>query len=412
MRVLLVGGGGREHALATALIRSPGLTALAATHAKPAWPAGTEVLGVSAVADIARAAVEWRADLVVVGPEDPLAEGLADLLPMPCFGPSAAAARLESSKSFAKDVMIAAGVTTAGALVVDGDGPEARARCDRGGVVVKVDGLAAGKGVFVCPTPAEAHAALDEVTGARFGEAASRIVLEDLLEGPEVSVFALSDGERVVPLLSAQDHKRLLDGDRGENTGGMGVIAPCPLVGPQDVAALVEQVHLPVVREMAARGTPFRGVLYGGLMLTADGPSVLEFNVRFGDPECQALMALWDDDLLTWLYGAATGQLPSGAPRFRDGSACVVVLASAGYPRTSTKGTVIPEPPEAPDVTVFHAATARDASGALVTTGGRVLAITGTGATLREAHDRAYSAVDGWRFEGCQLRRDIGARHL
>ena len=209
---------------------------------------------------------------------------------------------------------------------------------------MKADGLAAGKGVFVCRTPAEAIEALDAVWSGRFGAASDRVVLEDLLEGPEVSLFAICDGERVVVLPSAQDHKQLLDGGRGPNTGGMGAYAPCPLIGETEGAALGQEIHLPVIRELARRGHPFRGLLYAGLMLTSEGPKVLEFNVRFGDPECQPLMVLWQDDLLDWLHGAAVGQLPEGSPRFRSGAACCVVLASAGYPLSSDKGQPIPEP--------------------------------------------------------------------
>ena len=238
MRVLLVGGGGREHALATAIARSPTLTSLTVTAANPGWPDGTRVHPAATVHDIVAVTRDVGADLVVVGPEAPLADGLVDALDIPCFGPTAAAARLESSKSFAKEIMAEAGVPTAEALVVDADGPRARERADRGHVVVKVDGLAAGKGVFVCPTSEQAHAALDEVFGDRFS--AGRAVLEELLVGPEVSVFGLSDGHRVVPLLSAQDHKRLGEGDTGENTGGMGAIAPCPLIDAEAAAEVVQ----------------------------------------------------------------------------------------------------------------------------------------------------------------------------
>jgi len=411
MRVLLVGSGGRETALAWRVARSPSLTELIVTGSNPGWPSGVLEISGDPV-QIARTA---RAHLVVVGPEAPLADGLADRLAdagIPCFGPRAAAARLEASKAFAKEVMRAAGVPTAEALVVDRSEPgaleRARARAARGEVVVKVDGLAAGKGVFVCPTAEEALRALDEAWGGRFGEAAERLVLEDRLTGPEVSVFALSDGERVVALPSSQDHKRLRDGDEGPNTGGMGAYAPCPLVPPEEARRLVQAVHQPVIAELARRGVPYRGVLYGGLMLTPEGPRVLEFNVRFGDPECQPLMCLWDEDILPWLHGAATGRLPDGEPRFAEGAACCVVLASAGYPRSSTPGVPIPEPEPSEGVVAFHAGTRRTDEGTLVTDGGRVLGITGTGPDLRSARDRAYAAVEGWRFEGAQVRTDIG----
>ncbi len=416
MKVLLVGHGGREAALAWRLARSPQLEVLAVTGENPSWANLARVRPVSGVDALVDEARRLKADLVVVGPEAPLAEGLADALAaagIPCFGPTRAAARLETSKAFAKEVMAEAGVPTAGALTVDRDDPasvaRARERLDRGRVVVKVDGLAAGKGVFVCHTPDEARAALDEAWSGRFGEAARHLLLEDLLEGPEVSVFGLSDGGRVVALPSSQDHKALLDGGRGPNTGGMGAYAPCDLLDPQATERILDQVHRPVIRAMAARGTPFRGVLYAGLMLTGDGPRVLEFNVRFGDPECQPLMVLWADDILPWLLGAATGRLPSGAPRFRDGAACCVVVASRGYPRSSEKGVVIEEPAPTREVVVFHAGTRRGEDGLLRTAGGRVLGVTAFGPDVAAARSRAYEAVQGWRFDGSQIRTDIAA---
>lgn len=419
MRVVLVGHGGRENALAWRIAQSPTLTSLTVTGANPGWPTRAERIDVSGNQAIGQLALNLDADLVVVGPEAPLADGLADHLKglgIPCFGPESGAARLEASKAFAKDVMAAAGVPTAQAVVAvkdDLDSLEAaRRRCDRGEVVVKADGLAAGKGVIVCQTSEEAHAALDEMLGARFGAAADRIVLEDRLTGPEVSVFALCDGERAVALPSSQDHKTLLDGGKGPNTGGMGAYVPCPLVSREQAEELVATVHQPVIEELARRGHPFRGVLFGGLMMTPTGPMVLEFNVRFGDPECQPLMCLWDEDVLPWLYGAASGKLPQGRPHFRDGAACCVVLASAGYPLSSDKGQPIPEPAPTEGVVTFHAGTRRDDDGVLRTNGGRVLGITGIGDDVRQARERAYGALPGWTFPGAQHRTDIGSQAI
>lgn len=419
MRIVLVGHGGREAALAWRIARSPSLERLVVTGANPGWPDAAVRIDTSGAQAIGALAQAEGADLVVCGPEAPLAAGLADhlaTLGIPCFGPTREAARLEASKAFAKEVMHAAGVPTAEAVVaIRGDEASlkaARARCDRGDVVVKADGLAAGKGVIVCHTAEEAHAALDEMLGERFGQASDRIVLEDRLTGPEVSVFGISDGERVVALPSSQDHKTLLEGGKGPNTGGMGAYVPCPLVDREQAEAFVQSVHLPVVQELARRGHPFRGVLYGGLMMTPNGPKVLEFNVRFGDPECQPLMCLWDEDILPWLFGAATGALPEGRPHFAEGSACCVVLASAGYPLSSDKGRPIPEPAPTEGVEVFHAGTRRDADGVLRTDGGRCLGITGVGSDIREARDRAYAALDGWVFEGAQHRTDIAHQAL
>ncbi|MEQ1568254.1 MAG: phosphoribosylamine--glycine ligase [Myxococcota bacterium] len=415
MRVMVIGSGGREHALAWRIARSPTLSRLVVVGANPGWPARAVVEPAPAEVDgVVALARSHAIDLVVVGPETWLERGVADAVRaagIACFGPGREAARIETSKAFAKEVMAAAGVPTAGALVVDTTSPadlaRAERRCAEGRVVLKADGLAAGKGVIVCETAAEAGAALREMV--RFGAAAEVLVLEDLLVGPEVSLFALSDGQRVVALPTAQDHKQLLDGGRGPNTGGMGAYAPCGLLPAADAASWVDRIHRPVVAELARRGMPFRGVLFAGLMLTPDGPRVLEFNARFGDPECQPLMVLWDDDLLTWLHGAAIGALPAGAPRFLPGAACCVVLAGGAYPESPDRGTPIPEPPDRDGVTVFHAGTTRDPDGALRTHGGRVLGVTGVGATLAQAREAAYGAVPGWAFAGARWRTDIGA---
>jgi phosphoribosylamine--glycine ligase len=414
---VLVGNGGREHALAWRIAKSPSLGRLLVTAPHPAWPEGAELVEAGAVEDVARVAQRARADLVVVGPEAPLAAGMGDRLAevgIPCFGPSRAAARLETSKAFTKEILTEVHVPTAEALVVergDAAGQErALARCRKGDVVLKADGLAAGKGVVVCRTPAEALVAFEEM--GRFGSAADRLVLEDRLEGPEVSLFALCDGERVVALLSAQDHKRLGDGDTGPNTGGMGAIAPTPLVDAVRARDLVDRIHLPVIERMAARGTPFRGVLYAGLILTQDGPRVLEFNVRFGDPECQPLMALWEDDVLPWLHGAAIGRLPAGRPAFATGAACCVVLAARGYPEAPEKGALVPEPDAPEGVVVFYAGAARAADGSIHTTGGRVLAVTAVADDLRSARERAYDFLPQVAFPGAVFRTDIGASAL
>jgi phosphoribosylamine--glycine ligase len=411
--VLLVGGGGRENALGWRIARSPSLGRLWVTAANPFWPAKAAFRPAPTVEGIAALAGELRPDLVVVGPEAPLERGLADRLAeidIPCFGPSKAAARLETSKSFAKEVLGQAGVPTPGALSVDRHDPvgweRAKERASAGRVVIKADGLAAGKGVAVCSSPRSALAALEDVT--RFGPAATRVLLEDLIEGPEVSLFALCDGERAIPLPTAQDHKRLHDGDIGPNTGGMGAFAPSHRVDADQAAELVARIHQPILDLMAHRGTPFRGLLYAGLMMTAAGPQVLEFNARFGDPECQALMLLWEDDPLPWLHGAAVGRLPLGAPVFRSGSALCVVVGAPGYPDAPKSGISIPDGGDEPEVVVFAAGAERRPDGGLVTAGGRVLGITAWGEDLAQARERAYRVVERWRFPGALVRSDIG----
>ncbi|HET7573369.1 MAG TPA: phosphoribosylamine--glycine ligase [Gaiellaceae bacterium] len=392
MRVLLAGSGGREHALAWAISRSPSLTEL---HAAPGNP-GIAALAAchpvraedpAAVASLAR---ELAIDLVVVGPEAPLVAGLADALReigIAVFGPSAAAARIEGSKAFAKDVMEAAGVATARTL------PVARPPC-----VVKADGLAAGKGVWVCRTQAELDAGLRaaQTLGQPFH-------VEELLEGPELSVFALAAGEEAVALPPARDYKRIGDGDTGPNTGGMGSVSPLPDLADADAPEILETVHRPVLRELARRGTPFHGVLYAGLMRTRDGLRVIEFNCRFGDPETQSLLPRLDGDLLPLLAGDLAVELRV-APR----AAVTVVLAGRDYPARGDSGTPIEgiEEAEATGALVFHAGTAlRD--GALVTNGGRVLDVVGVGETVADARTAAYDAAARIDFAGMRFRRDI-----
>jgi phosphoribosylamine--glycine ligase len=396
--VVVVGSGAREHALAWRLARSPLLTEL---HAAPGNP-GIAPLGRChpVRADdgdgLLALAMTLEADLVVIGPEAPLVAGVADELRrngIAVFGPGAEAARIEGSKSFAKEVMRAAGVPSAATLSV------ARPPC-----VVKADGLASGKGVFVCHTAEALDDALRAVQ--RLGGA---VVIEELLEGREVSSFAVSDGTRAVPLGSAQDFKRIGDGDSGPNTGGMGAYSPVPWL--DDADELVAHVHQPVIDELARRGTPFIGCLFAGLMITESGPKVLEFNARFGDPETQVLMPRLDCDLLELLAAAAQGDLDEATARMGDDAAVTVVLAAPDYPeRSDYAGAPITGLDEAAAVgaLVFHGGTAaRD--GSLVTNGGRILSVTGTGATVAAARERAYAAVGMIAFEGARHRNDIAA---
>jgi phosphoribosylamine--glycine ligase len=400
VKVLLVGSGGREHALAWKLARSAALTEL---HAAPGNP-GIAALGrchpiaaedVEGLLGLCR---EHALDLVVVGPEAPLVAGVADELRragVTVFGPGAAAARIEGSKSFAKEVMRAAGVPTAAEL------DEPRAPC-----VLKTDGLAAGKGVFVCRTDAELEAALPFVR--RLGEA---FVVEELLEGEEVSLFVLTDGESTLALPPAQDFKRLQDGDEGPNTGGMGSYSPVPLLSPDEVEELVEALHRPVLDELAERRTPFVGLLYAGLMLTSEGPRVLEFNCRFGDPETQAILPLVEGDLLQALASAAAGSLGPVSLGASGQAAVSVVLAAPGYPEAPEAGILIEgiEDAEGEGALVFHAGTAVR-GGRTVSAGGRVLNVTGLGSSVAEARERAYAAVDLIAFPGSQYRRDVALK--
>jgi phosphoribosylamine---glycine ligase len=417
MRVLLVGSGGREHALAWALARSPLLGEL---HAAPGNPgigtlARLHDVSVSDLEGLTRLAVDLAADLVVVGPEAPLVGGLVDRLSaagIAAFGPTAAAARIEGSKAFAKAVMDAAGVPTARFTVCDtvSAAHAAIAEAD-GAVVVKADGLAAGKGVVVCSSTQEAHAAVAAaLVDERFGSAGRRVLIEERLEGPELSLLALCDGEHVIPLAPARDYKRAGDGDRGPNTGGMGCISPVPGVDDDMVAEILARVHRPVVNELARRGTPYRGCLYAGLILTADGPKVIEFNARFGDPETQAILPRTAGDLLALLARCAGGNL-GGAEAEVDADVCVsVVVASRGYPEAPEVGDSIEgidAAEELEGVSVFHAGTAMGATG-LETSGGRVLNVTAVGPGFETACRRAYAGVDLIRIAGSHHRSDIG----
>jgi phosphoribosylamine--glycine ligase len=419
MRILVVGSGGREHALAWKIAQSPLVRELWCAPGNPgiqrlARPAPVEAGDVAA---LARWAAATRVDLVVVGPEAPLVAGLADRCQaagVPVFGPSAAAAEIEGSKAFAKDVMLSAGIPTAAHEVFTSVEPAlAWARGRRGQVVVKADGLAAGKGVVVCGSLEEAEAALRSILVDRVhGPAGAAVVVEERLSGPEASCIAFTDGERVRPLPSAQDHKRIFDGDRGPNTGGMGAFSPSPQVTPEVQRLVEERVLLPAVREMARRGRPFRGALYAGLMLTAEGPRVLEFNARLGDPETQPILLRMTSDIVPLLLGAARGDLAGVEMAFDRRAAVGVVLAAEGYPGKPRTGDAIEgaedEPPAG--VQVFQAGTARSTDGRLVTAGGRVLTACALGETLEAASHLAYQAAARIHFRGCQYRRDIG-RH-
>ncbi|MEJ7755300.1 MAG: phosphoribosylamine--glycine ligase [Nocardioidaceae bacterium] len=410
MKTLVIGSGGREHALALALARDGIVTQV---HAAPGNP------GMSAVANlhdtdpldgaaVAARAVDLGVDLVVIGPEGPLVAGVADAVRargIACFGPSARAAQLEGSKSYAKQVMAVAEVPTAMAHVCDNPA-EVAAALDAFGApyVVKADGLAAGKGVIVTD---DRDAALAHAAGC------GRVVVEEFLDGPEVSLFAITDGVTVLPLQPAQDFKRAYDGDTGPNTGGMGAYSPLPWAPDDLVVDVARRVLQPTVEAMARQGTPFAGLLYAGLALTSRGVRVVEFNARFGDPETQALLPLLDSSLAALLHGAATGTLGEvGLPVWRDGAAVTVVVAAHGYPvspRTGDRITGVETAQAIEGVDVIHAGTAWDASGDLVTAGGRVLTITAVGADLPQARQRAYDGVAQIGIDGSQFRTDIAA---
>jgi phosphoribosylamine---glycine ligase len=421
VKVLVVGSGGREHTLTWKLAQSPRVTALLAAPGNPGIAQHARCLPIkdSEIEALVAAALRERLDLTVVGPELPLSLGLADRLRergLAVFGPSQAAARLESSKAFAKDLMARHGIPTARFRTFTEGGP-ARAWCRELGVplVVKADGLAAGKGVIICRTLAEADSAvarcLDE---AAFGAAGASVVIEEFMEGEEASFFAITDGQAILPLASAQDHKTVFDGDQGPNTGGMGAYSPAPVMDAGMAERVMAEIVRPTVAAMAKEGTPFAGFLYVGLMITRQGPRVVEFNCRFGDPECQVVIPRLATDLLPLLDAVARGvRIPARVPWAPETSVCVV-MTSGGYPGTYETGrpiTGVADAEALPGVRVFHAGTAlRD--GALVTAGGRVLGVQALGSGVRAAVDAAYAAVARIHFEGAHFRRDIARRAL
>lgn len=423
MKILVIGSGGREHAIVRALKKSPRATDIYVLPGNGGISADAVCVPGSAT-DVAGAvdfAREIGADFAVVTPDDPLCLGMADALEhigVPVFGPSKAAAQIEGSKVFAKGLMRKYGIPTAACEVFDGF-EAALAYVDAAPlpIVVKADGLALGKGVTVAQTREEARSAVRAAMCERvFGESGARLVIEEYLEGPEVSVLSFTDGHTLVPMVSSMDHKRALDGDLGPNTGGMGTVAPNPWYTPEIAAECMERIFLPTMRAMNAEGRTFRGCLYFGLMLTKDGPKVIEYNCRFGDPETQVVLPLLDTDLLEIMEATAAGRLAEVDIRWKPGSACCVILASGGYPKAYKKGLPISsleengqlpgEPAE-----VFHAGTKLE-SGRYYTNGGRVLGVTATASSLEEAVSRAYAAADRISFEGLHRRGDIGARAL
>ncbi len=422
MRVLVIGSGGREHALCWAIAASPLLTKLYCAPGNAGIAREAECVAIGA--DDSDAILDFckreKIDLVVVGPEAPLVAGLANRLRaegIRTFGPDAAAAQLEGSKGFSKDICAKYNIPTAAyRRFTEAEAAKAYIREMGAPIVVKADGLAAGKGVTVAMTEEEAISAVDAaMTDGAFGAAGAELVIEECMVGEELSFFALADGETALPLASAQDHKRVGDGDTGPNTGGMGAYSPAPVCTPELERRIIDEILTPTVEAMKAEGAPFKGVLFIGLMITDAGPKVIEYNVRFGDPECQVLMMRLQSDILPALIATADGTLKNFDLRWQPKAAMTVVLASDGYPGTYQKGTVIRNVDGAeadPDVTVFHAGTARNDAGDLIATGGRVLNVTAVGDTVRAARDSAYAAVDLIQWPEGFCRRDIGHRAL
>ncbi|WP_027053411.1 phosphoribosylamine--glycine ligase [Mesorhizobium erdmanii] len=415
MNVLLLGSGGREHALAWKIAASPLLTKLYAAPGNPGIGGEAELvkLDIADHASVTAFCREKKIDLVVVGPEGPLVAGIADDLRaenIRVFGPSKAAARLEGSKGFTKDLCARYDIPTA-AYGRFGDLASAKAYVEKTGapIVIKADGLAAGKGVTVAMTLDEARAALDACFEGSFGAAGAEVVIEEFMTGEEASFFCLCDGSTALPFGTAQDHKRVGDGDTGPNTGGMGAYSPAPVMTPEVVERTMREIIEPTMRGMTELGAPFAGILFAGLMITDKGPKLIEYNTRFGDPECQVLMMRLKDDLLVLLNAAVDGQLAHTSIRWRDEAALTVVMAARGYPGTPEKGSVIRgvEGAAGEGVQIFHAGTAIN-GGALVANGGRVLNVTATGATVGEAQTRAYAALDRIDWPDGFCRRDIG----
>ena len=421
MNILIVGGGGREHAIAEKLRTNPRVTKLWAAPGNGGMAAFCELAPLKAT-DVDGVVAFCKAnpvDYVVVAQDDPLCLGMVDALKavgVPAFGPDKAAARIEGSKIFAKDLMRKYGIPTAryetfsdyeeALRYVRSDAP-----CP---MVVKADGLALGKGVLICQTRAEAEEALRQMmVESKFGQSGSRVVVEEFMEGPEVSVLSFTDGETIIPMVSSMDHKRALDGDQGLNTGGMGTVAPNPYYTPEIADRVMREIMLPTVAAMRAEGCPFKGCLYFGLMLTQDGPKVVEYNCRFGDPETQVVLPLMESDLLEAMLATTNGTLAQTDVRFSDRHACCVILASGGYPVKYQSGYPITGLEEAGKTAqIFHAGTKRAADGTVLTSGGRVLGVTCVAPTLEQAVADAYRAADQIHFTDRHLRRDIGQRAL
>ncbi|MQL53461.1 phosphoribosylamine--glycine ligase [Desulfofundulus thermobenzoicus] len=419
MKVLVVGGGGREHALVWKLSQSPRVKEIYCAPGNAGIASLARCVPVAAedIPGLLAFARQEKVDLTVVGPEGPLTMGIVDSFSeagLAIFGPTARAAAIEGSKVLAKEIMAKYHIPTA-RFASFTDAREAAAYIREKGApcVVKADGLAAGKGVIVCETVAEALKAVETIMVQKaFGAAGARVVVEEYLTGEEASILAFTDGERVIPMVPAQDHKQVYDGDRGPNTGGMGAYAPAPVCTPEVQRAALEKILIPTVRAMAAEGRPYRGVLYAGLMITPDGPKVLEFNARFGDPEAQPVLMLLESDLVEIMEGLLAGRLSETDIRWRPGAAVCVVLASGGYPGSYEKGKIISGLDTVPpDVAVFHAGTALK-DGQVVTSGGRVLGVTAMAPDIPAAIEKAYAALEHIHFAGMHYRRDIGRKAL